>query len=291
VRLSLLKAAVVACVLAVPGSGDATPPGLARDAGGASGAPALAGGGADRERSFYFTRAAYSGVSGRFGGRAAPRSGITDPRGGWAATQACNAGFCGWATDYPKGDRQFLTVLRRLTNLDASPAENAVRLDDADLRRFPLIYAVEVGYMDLTDPEVKGLRDYLLAGGFLVVDDFWGSHEWASFEAQMRRVFPELPIVEIPRDHPVFSAFYDIDEIIQVPNLGNARLGWTAEQDGDVAHCRGIFDENGRLMVAINWNTDLGDAWEWAEQPDYPLKYSTFAYQLGVNFVVYAMSH
>ena len=219
--------------------------------------------------SFYFSRAAYGG-----GGR----------RRGW--------GGASWATDYPKADRQFLTVLRRLTNLDAYELENAVRLDDPNLRRFPFLYAVEVGNMALSDAEVKGLRDYVLAGGFLVADDFWGSYEWQAFESEMRRVFPEFPIVEVPRDHEIFSAFYDIEEIIQVPNVGQAAEGGpTHERDGYVAHCRGIFDEDGRLLVVINWNTDLGDAWEWAEQPHYSLKYSTYAYQIGVNFIVYAMSH
>ncbi len=217
--------------------------------------------------SFYFTRAAYSsGALGWRGGRA-------------------------WATDYPKADHQFLVVARRVTNLDAYPWENAVRLDDPELRRYPFLYAVEVGYMDLTEPEVEGLRDYLLAGGFLVVDDFWGTQEWSAFESNIRRVFPSRPIVELPRDHPVFSSYYDIREIVQVPAVNNILRGRTWERDGRVPHVRGIFGEDGRLMVAINWNTDLGDAWEWADIPEYPLEYSTFAYQMGVNLIVYAMSH
>ena len=274
----------------LPRAGDADLHPSATRSAAQSPAPGDAGRGArGRARSFYFTRAAYSGV--RSGVVARGGAGTTDPRGAWLASDACGGGFCAWATDYPKAERQFLTVLRRLTNLDASPSENAIRLDDPAIRTYPFIYAVEVGDMDLDPEEVAGLRDYLLAGGFLVVDDFWGSYEWASFEAQMERVFPEYPLVDVPPDHPVFSAFYDIDEIIQVPNLGNARLGVTSEQDGYVPHLRGIFDDRGRLMVAVNWNTDLGDAWEWAEQPDYPLKYSTYAYQIGVNLVVYAMSH
>lgn len=245
-----------------------------------------------RPHSFYFARAAYSGVRNAATARMGAELGTTDPLGAWDANEACGGGFCAWATDYPKGDRQFLTVLRRLTNIDASPSEHAVRLDDPGLRRFPFIYAVEVGYMGLTAAEVRGLRSYLLAGGFLVVDDFWGSVQWQDFEAQMRRVFPEYRIVDIPTTHPLFSSFYDIDEIIQVPNLGQGMPGApTRELDGAVPHVRGIFDDKGRLMAVINWNTDFGDAWEWAEQPNYMLKYSTFAYQMGVNIVVYAMSH
>ncbi|MCY4398707.1 MAG: DUF4159 domain-containing protein [Gemmatimonadetes bacterium] len=216
---------------------------------------------------FYFTRAAYS--SGR---------------GGWG--RRGNS----WAIDYPKADRQFLTVLKRLTNLDAYSDENAVLLTDPSIRRYPFLYALEVGYMSMSPDEILGLREYLMAGGFLVIDDFWGSREWAQFEYQMGLVFPNRPIIELDLDHPVFSTFYDIDEILQVPAYGRWG-GRTSERDGFVPHVRGIEDDDGRLMVLINWNTDLGDAWEWAEQPDYPLHFSTFAFQMGVNMIIYGMSH
>ncbi len=219
---------------------------------------------------FRFTRAVYSGYGFGYGGYR---------RGSWA-------------TDYPKADRQFLMGVRRLlSHLDLSGDENAVALDDPELRRFPFLYAAEVGRMSLTDTEVVGLRNYLRAGGFFVVDDFWGSDQWEQFEGEMRRVLPGSRIVDLPPDHPLFSAFYDVKEILQVPNIGNAMRGQTSERDGDTPYVRGIFDEKGRLMVVINANTDLGDAWEWAERPEYPLKYSTFAYQMGVNFIVYGMSH
>ena len=217
---------------------------------------------------FYFTRAAYSSGGGGYWGRR--RS---------------------WSTDYPKADRQFLTVLRRLTDLDAYDGENAIGLTDPNLRRFPFLYALEVGYMNMAPGEITALRDYLLAGGFLVIDDFWGTQEWLQFQYQMGLVFPDRPIVDLDPDHPVFSTFYDIDEVLQVPAYGNSWGGQTSERDGYTPYVRGILSDEGRLMVIINWNTDLGDAWEWAEQPDYPLQYSTFAYQMGVNMIVYAMSH
>jgi hypothetical protein len=176
--------------------------------------------------------------------------------------------------------------------LDAYPWENAVSLADPDLRRFPLIYAVEVGYMDLTQDEVRGLRDFLNAGGMMVVDDFWGTREWAQFEYNMRRVLPGRPIVELPPEHPMFTTFYDITEIKQVPNVRQAAWGGpTYERDGYVPHVRAILDDHGEIMVLINWNTDLGDAWEWAEDPRYPLQYSTYAYEIGANMIVYGMSH
>jgi len=219
-----------------------------------------------KRHEFYFTRAAYGG-------------------GGWRSRS--------WTTDYPKADRQFLIGVDRLLQfLDVSPDEHPMRLDDPELMRFPFLYAVEVGYMSLSEPEVAGLRSYLLRGGFLIADDFWGTAEWANFESEMRRVLPEFPIVEMPLDHPLFHSFHDINKLVQVPNVGQGiRGGPTWERDGYEPHCRGIFDEKGRLMVVINWNTDLGDAWEWAEQPLYPLQYSTFAYEMGINFIVYAMSH
>jgi hypothetical protein len=221
-------------------------------------------------REFYFSRVAYTGYSRGFYGRG--RS---------------------WMTDFPKADQIFLSFIDRLlANLDAYEREHPVFLTDPEIRRFPYLYALEVGRMALTPPEIEGLRSFLMAGGFLVIDDFWGSQEWANFEYQMQLVLPGYSIVDLPLEHPLFSTFYEIDEIMQVPNINNGLNGWqTHERDGIVPMVKGIHDENGRLMVVINFNTDLGDAWEWADHPYYPLKYSTYAYEMGVNMVVYAMSH
>lgn len=235
----------------------------------ASAAPAVSIDPGPTTRAFSFTRGIYSDGRGR---------------NRW--------GQGTWAIDYPKADRQFLTVLRRLTNLDAHHSEHAVALDDPELRRYPFIYMLEVGYMALSEPEVRGLRDYLLAGGFAFIDDFWGTWQWQNFEMEMRRVLPEHTIVDLPLDHQIFRSVYDIRELVQVPAVSNWRFRrQTHEQDGYEPHARAIFDEDGRLMVLINWNTDIGDAWEWAEQPDYPLEFSTFAYQIGANAIIYAMSH
>ena len=204
-----------------------------------------------------------------------------------------NSGYrwSSWATDYPKADRQFLIILERLIDLDAYESENAVRLDDPNIRKFPFLYALEVGDMYMSEAEAQGLREYLLAGGFLMIDDFWGTWEWANFESEIRRVLPENPIVDIPLSHPIFNTVYNIEEIVQVPSIGNAQGGRTWERDGYEPQVKGIFDENGRLMVMINWNTDIGDAWEWAESPYYPLRYSTYAIEITINIIVYAMSH
>ena len=214
---------------------------------------------------FYFTRAVYGG------------------RRSW--------GRGSWAVDFPKADRQFVFGLRRLTGIDASESENPVLLTDPELSGFPFLYALEVGYMSMGEEEVAALRRYLLAGGFLFIDDFWGTWEWRNFEYEISRVLPEYRIVELPMDHPVFHTFYDIDQILQVPSVRIVRGGPTWEQDGYVPYVRGIFDDDDRLLVIINWNTDLGDAWEWVDNPYYPIKFSNFAYQLAVNTILYAMSH
>lgn len=200
-----------------------------------------------------------------------------------------------WSIDYPAADRHFLTALERFSTIDASPAEHAVKLTDPQLRHLPFIYTLEVGGMQLKNAEVEALREYLLTGGFLFVDDFWGSWAWSNFVEQMQTVFPDREIVEIAPSHPIFHVVYDLEEIKQIPNLRNgmsfASKGVTHENDGKEAHVRGIFDDKGRLMVLINWNTDLGDAWEWADHPEYPLHFSTYAFMLGINAVIYAMTH
>jgi hypothetical protein len=227
---------------------------------------------------FYFTRAVYSG-------------------GGRSSFGFYGRGRSQWATDYPKADRQFMVVLNRLIDIDNSPDENAIRLDDPNVRRFPILYALEVGSMGLTEAEVVGLRSYLEAGGFLVIDDFWGPYEWAVFEREITRVLPGRPIYEIPKSHPFFNMVYDVAEVVQVPNVTNGQMHGrygtpTNEGPGsEVPHVYGIDDDDGRLMVLIYWNTDVGDAWEWAEDPYYPLKFSTYAFEVGVNMIVYGMSH
>jgi hypothetical protein len=196
-----------------------------------------------------------------------------------------------WAIDYPEADRHFLVALERLTGIDAHASDNAQPLGGRALREFPFVYVVEAGALQLSAEERTALREYLLAGGFMMVDDFWGTWAWDNLVAQLEQVLPGHPIRDVPLDHPLFHSFYDIDALVQVPNVAQAASGRTHEYDGHVPHARGIYDVHGRLMVLINWNTDLGDAWEWADDADYPLRYSSYAYELGINIVVYAMSY
>ena len=197
-----------------------------------------------------------------------------------------------WYTDWPKSDRQFILGVRRLTNIRVAEQGKTIALTDPEIFRYPFVYSVECGHWNLTDAEVAGLREYLIRGGFLFCDDFWGSWEWANFQRNMTRVLPGAQIADLPLSHPVFHSYYDISQLIQIPNVGNAIYSsQTYEQDGFVPHCRGIVNEQGRLVVIINWNTDLGDAWEWADLPGFPAKFSTYAYKIGINAIVYAMSH
>ena len=152
-------------------------------------------------------------------------------------------------------------------------------------------YAVEVGYWQRNTQEAARLRDYLLRGGFMMVDDFHGAWEWSSFVASMQRVFPDRPIVDIPEDDEAFHVIYDLDHRIQIPSRMYTYTGQTWEKGGITPHWRGIYDDEGRLMVSINFNMDIGDAWEHADWPDYPENMTALAYRFGINYVIYAMTH
>ena len=151
--------------------------------------------------------------------------------------------------------------------------------------------AGEMGDWKLTDAQASKLRDYLLRGGFLMLDDFWGTSEWERFEESMQRVFPERPIVDLEPVEPIMHTVYDLDDLYQIPGQWALRRGTTCRNDGAVPHWRGIFDDHNRVMVAISFNSDVGDSWEWADDPQYPEKYSALGIRIGVNYVVYAMTH
>ncbi len=199
----------------------------------------------------------------------------------------------GWRTDWPKADEQFIIGLRNWvqSSLQISDDPTTVAPEGNELFKYPFIYIVEPGRMDLEPEHAAQLREYLLRGGFLMLDDFWGSYEWENVREQMRKVFPEYTIKDLPLDHTLFHCYFDITEIVQVPNVGNAYRGITYEQDGYVPYYMAITNEEGRVMVFIARNADNGDAWEWIDDPGYPLKYGLAAYRLGMNCIVYAMTH
>jgi Domain of unknown function (DUF4159) len=198
-----------------------------------------------------------------------------------------------WATDYPKADRQFVQGVRRLTRLSTRSNEQVINLDldDDQIFDWPWVYAVEVGHWDLTDAQAAKIRQYLLRGGFLMVDDFHGSREWAVFMASMNRIFPDRPVVDLPNDDPIFHVIYDVGTRFQVPGLQYLYSGREYEKDDYQAEWKGIYDDHHRVMVAICHNMDLGDAWEWADLPQYPEKFTSLAYRVGINYIIYSMTH
>jgi hypothetical protein len=212
------------------------------------------------------------------------------PSIGWGG--AWQTGGTSWTIDYPRGDRHIAALVRRLSVIDARSVEQPVNLDDGDdVFNWPWLYAVEVGQWDLSDAQAEKLREYLLRGGFLMVDDFHGSREWTIFVESMRRVFPDRPIVDIPDDDPIFHTYWDLEERQQIPGLQFVYSGRPFEQDGFDAHWRGIYDDQGRVMVAICHNMDLGDAVEHSDTPQYPQELSAVAMRTFLNYIIYAMSH
>ena len=196
-----------------------------------------------------------------------------------------------WTIDYPRSDRHLLAGIRRLTRIHTRSVEQPVDLSDDDVYNWPFLYGVEVGHWDLTDEDCKKLRDYLLRGGFLMVDDFHGTREWEVFMASMSRVFPDRSVVDLDNKDAIFHVLYDLDDRFQVPGAQWFQTGRTYEQDGFEARWRGIYDDKGRIMVAICHNMDLGDAWEWSDDPAYPEKFSALGIRIAVNYVLYAMTH
>ncbi len=201
-------------------------------------------------------------------------------------------GRTNWTIDYPRSDRHLAAAVRRLTRLDAHSVEQPINLaEDDDVFNYPWLYAVETGHWELTDAQIAKFREYLLRGGFFMCDDFHGTDEWTVFMYTMRKVFPEREVVDLPNEDAIFHTVFDLDDRYQVPGAQFLMTGRIYEKDGFGAKWRGVYDDNGRLMVAICHNVDLGDSWEHADNPRYPQKYSALGIRIGVNYVIYAMTH
>jgi len=195
-----------------------------------------------------------------------------------------------WTQDYPRADRHFSEAVKRLTRIHVRTAEQPVNLEDGDdVYDWPWIYAVQVGEWGLTAEQAKIMREYLLRGGFFMADDLHGTLEWQMFYERIKQVFPDRPIVEIPDNDPIFHTVYDLDDRYQIPGAEHLDRGYKA--DGKGAHWRGIYDDKGRIMIAISVNSDVGDSWEWADSPEYPEKFSALGIRIGVNYIIYAMTH
>jgi Domain of unknown function (DUF4159) len=200
-------------------------------------------------------------------------------------------GFSSWSRDYPKADRQFLMALKRLTRVQMRPTEQVVDLDSDDIFNYPWIYAVQVANWSFTDAQAKRLREYLLKGGFLMVDDFHGTEDWDRFMAALRQVLPDRPVEDLNDSDEIFHVLFDLSDRYQVPGEQYVWSGRTYEKDGYVPKWRAIRDDKGRIIVAICHNMHLGDAWEWADMPSYPENFASMAFRVGMNYIVYGMTH
>ena len=206
-----------------------------------------------------------------------------------------SGGWGQWRTDFPDSDLNLSYRLQELTSLKVDPDGKVVRLTDPELFDYPFVYLIEPGRMRLSESEVAGLRRYLSNGGFLMVDDFWGTYEYRNLAGELKRVFPDRDLQELPLEHEIFHCVYDLDRKPQIPSIDHYLRGQRYEggEDGRVVHYKGLFDDDGRLMAIVCHNTDLGDGWE-REGVDegYFKEYSErYAYPMGINIVTYAMTH
>lgn len=202
-----------------------------------------------------------------------------------------------WAIDYPQAEIHFHGGVSRLTNVDMADDSHHIALTDDALFDHPWLFVQQVGqsYWSPTEEEASRLREYLLKGGFLVIDDFHNNSQWEIMAAAMRKVLPNHPIVELhPDTDDVFHVLYDLDVLTQIPgerHLYRSRDGSIQARLEGPQKWAGIYDDNGRLMVAINFNMDMGDAWEHADDPWYPQPMTALAYRFGINYLIYAMTH
>ncbi len=215
-------------------------------------------------------------------------------------------GYPHWQADCSESEPHFIAAMQRLTRVETNNDSQSISLLDDRVFDFPLLYIVEAGFASFNSTEASVMREYLLRGGFLLVDDFHGSYQWEQFETWMGQVFPDRDIVDIPPDHDIFNVHFPIEDFIQIPGLRALCLNpgetWELPISKSMAvvesnasrqqpHWRGILDDDGRVMAVVNWNMDLGDAWEHADMEEYSALYTATAYRLGVNYVIYGMTH
>jgi hypothetical protein len=204
-------------------------------------------------------------------------------------------GGTSWAVDYPKGDRTLAALLRRFTRINVRSVEQPVNPDDGDdIYYWPFLITGLAGNWRLSDEQTETLREYLLRGGFLYADSFFGERDWYGFEQGLKRIFPDRAIIEVPGDHPVFHIVYDISELkyTQMPHMNSwIRGGGGYLNGGRDPHWRGIEDDDGRLMVLIGFNNDTPDSWQWADDPRYPAEAANLGLRIGVNIATYMMTH
>ncbi|HEY1082157.1 MAG TPA: DUF4159 domain-containing protein [Prosthecobacter sp.] len=215
-------------------------------------------------------------------------------RGGWGRRRGGGT----WTTDYPDADLNFSYRLQQLTSLQVNPKGAIVDIDPEQMRHYPFIYMIEPGHIQLSEQEAKVMRDYMMNGGFIMVDDFWGEEEWDNFYASLKLIFPDREPQELPIEHEIFHMVFPLKVKPQIPSVGHAMAGRaqgiTAERaDAQTPHYRAVFDDKKRIVMMICHNTDLGDGWEEeGTDPWYFREFSEkYAYPLGINIIFYALTH
>jgi Domain of unknown function (DUF4159) len=256
--------------------------------------------------------AQFGGPLGRFGPRGYPAKfarpdsfghGFNFCRAAYTSGRR-EAGGQGWSTDYPDAELNFSIRLSELTKTRVTkdshgrPEHLVVRLTEDALYQCPYLHMEDVGTASLTDAEVHGLRSFLLKGGFLWVDDYWGSYAMQNWLSQLARVLPpsEYPVEDIPLDHPIFRSMFEVKSLPQIPSIQFWRTsgGGTSERGADsrTPTVQGVIDHHGNVMVLMTHNTDISDAWEReGEDPRFFYQFSPDGYAVGINVVLYALTH
>jgi hypothetical protein len=245
---------------------------------------------------FYWSRLKYPSQYGGFGGGRRFGGGGFGFGGG-----GCGEGFGPWQRDYPKADIQFLMAMRRLTNVNTRSTSQVVDLDAPDsdphsLDNYPWVYAVQAQTWSFNADEAKKMHDYLMKGGFLMVDDFHGAEDWELFMQGLHQFLPNAQVEDLKDTDEIFHVLFDLSQRVQIPGEQYVWSGRTYEAGagGDIGYVpgwRAVRDDKGRIIVAICFNMHLGDAWEWADDPRYPEKFASLAFRVGLNYIVYGMTH
>ena len=244
----------------------------------------------------------------RYGTRVRLGDGLPERPGGFTFCRLAflevrrEPGGSSWDTDFPQAERNLTTRLSQLTPTLISrwehgePGFAVVRATDPELFECPFLFASHVGVTGFQPEEADALREYFEKGGFLWVDDFWGNAAWNQWARQMQIVFPEKEIVDLPIEHPLFGIVYDVPRLPQIPSIQHWRRsgGGTSERgfESRQPHIRAVLDDDGQILVLITHNTDIADGWEReAEDPDFFYQFSPDAYAVGVNIVIWMMTH
>lgn len=241
---------------------------------------------------FTFARLRYSSAGGMARGYAHGGGGVNG-NWGWRGGRR-------WATDYPDSDLNMSYRLQQLTSLQVNPNGAVVDINPEQMRHYPFLYMIEVGDIRLTDEEAGALRAYMLNGGFIMVDDFWGTDAWETFEVALKQIWPDRKIEEIPLEHEIFHMVFPLKVKPQIPHIRyaeyviNQGITWEFDKPGsEHVHYRGVFDDKRRLMMVICWNTDTGEGWEQEGTDEWYFREFSekYAYPLGINIIFYALTH